>query len=141
MNLAATVINDVYNDLQQGLHFYGNLIFHLNTLQKVVGDFALAREIEKSALLQELQAQKSYTNNFNNPKPFFQEGSMQFPQGKSVFEALPNQPPHQGPNQGHNQGPNQPTFNSTGFQPVPNQGFQQQQQQTGFMSFLFGIWD
>ena len=87
MSLAITVINDIYNDFQQGLHFYTNLTFHLNALQKVVNDFCLARDIEKNALLQELQAQNQYSNNFNNPKPFFQENSMQFPKGTSVFVA------------------------------------------------------
>jgi len=85
MGTAITVINDIFNDFQQGVHFYGNLHFHLTTLQKVVSDFCLAREIEKNALLQELQAEKNYANNFNAPKPYFQENNMQFPQGQSVF--------------------------------------------------------
>jgi len=145
MNLAITVINDIFNDFQQGLHFYTNLSFHMNALQKLVGDFCLARDIEKNALLQELQAQNQYANNFNNPKPYFQENSMQFPKGTSTFvdphQHLPqnqqgaypqNQPqggqgfvntqmykPPQNPSQGYSQGQTHTQMYN------PNQGNQQ----------------
>jgi len=141
MGTAITVINDIFNDFQQGVHFYGNLHFHLTTLQKVVSDFCLAREIEKNALLQELQAEKNYANNFNAPKPYFQENNMQFPQGQSVFVPV-NNPGQGGQNQGQKpggnypqggqggqsypqgpQGGNQNTYNTQMYN--PNQGQQQ----------------
>jgi hypothetical protein len=139
MGTAITVINDIFNDFQQGVHFYGNLHFHLTTLQKVVSDFCLAREIEKNALLQELQAEKNYANNFNAPKPYFQENNMQFPQGQSVFvntqQGGQGQKPGgpggypQGGNQPYPQGGNQGgQFQQTQMY-NPNQGQQYQQTQ------------
>jgi hypothetical protein len=126
MGTAITVINDIFNDFQQGVQFYGNLHFHLTTLQKVVSDFCLAREIEKNALLQELQAEKNYANNFNAPKPYFQENNMQFPQGQSVFVNT-NQQGGQGQKPGGPGG-----YPQGGNQPYPqggNQGGQFQQTQ------------
>lgn len=125
MNLAITVINDIFNDFQQGVTFYGNLNFHLNTLQKVVTDFCLAREIEKSALLQELQAQKNYSN-MNAQQPFFKEQDMKFNQGSSVFVPQGNFP--QGGNQPQMQGPPQHQQQQQHNQYTATQMFNPQQQ-------------
>lgn len=136
MNLAITVINDIFNDFQQGVTFYGNLNFHLNTLQKVVTDFCLAREIEKSALLQELQAQKNYSN-MNAQQPFFKEQDMKFNQGSSVFVPQGNFP-QQGGNQPQMQGqqqmhPQQNQYTATQmYNPQQqNQGYAQSQMYPG----------
>src|SRR4051812_2369722 len=85
MSLAITVINDIFNDLQQGVQFYGNLSFHLTSLQKLVADYCMARDIEKNSLLQEFNAQKNYGGNFNQQKPYYDDNSQQFRQGQSVF--------------------------------------------------------
>ena len=82
MNLAINVINETSNELKKAFDVYQKLTSDLNELMKVVGDFYLARQIDKNDLLQQFQGQVTSQNNFNYSKKFFSD--MQFQKGTSV---------------------------------------------------------
>lgn len=84
MTYNINVINEIFDDFNQGSNFYNNLALYLGNLQKIVADYYLARDIDKKNRLQELEASKACST-FNNSKPFFSEETGQFPTGTSAF--------------------------------------------------------
>jgi len=83
MTYNVTLINEIFDDFQQGSNFYNNLAHYLTNLQRIVADFSFARDIDKKNRLQELEAHKAYAN-FNKPQPFWSEQAG-FHEGGSSF--------------------------------------------------------
>jgi len=84
MTFNINIINEIFDDFQQGTNFYTNLTIYLTNLQKIVADYYFARDLDKKNRLQELDAHKAYAT-FNNAKPFFDGSTGQFPSGSSQF--------------------------------------------------------
>lgn len=66
---SANVLNDVFDDIDQGLKFYQTLIGILLNLDKNVQDFCMAREMEKNCLLQEITQRMAGMNFQGGYKP------------------------------------------------------------------------
>lgn len=132
MSLAITNINGIYSDMNLGANFYFNLNYHLENMQRVINDYVIAREIEKNALIQDLEAESNYkqmnvqnayfiNNQFPEGKAFYVDNK--FPDGKSEF-VVNYKPPTQ------QQNISNPYNNVQNFQ---QQNLQQQQQQQQFL--------
>lgn len=126
MSQAINLINEVFDDLAQGSEFYNNLSYYLNSLQRTVSDFCIAREIDKQNRVQDLESNKNYQQ-FNVQKPFFTEENMKFAQGSSTY--IPSNQIGKGPQQ-----PQQPQQQQGQFQ----QSQQSQQPPNYAQSNLFG---
>lgn len=61
---------DLYDDVEQGAKFYQNLFDMLLKLDKNVEDYCCAREVEKSALIQEITQRMGGMNFQGNFNPY-----------------------------------------------------------------------
>jgi DNA repair exonuclease SbcCD ATPase subunit len=101
-------VNRMFVDMSEGVAFFQELSNRLTTLSNQVNDFVMARDIEKNNLIAQIQGggggAGGGARNINVNNPFFNEQSMNFPIGTSVFIPAGQFPGQQGNFQGANLG-------------------------------------